>query len=175
LNQLKIQNISLQKQRQLHTNYETGSQRSNMKAAISQSIAYSYSLLVHPTIRSDQNVTIVSLYKAPPRNTKLEPVLHHYNTCLLKLRYPRHISTWDTGRNTCECRHQVKCPHAQHRKSELPLWFQLRWSAQGLQAEAGTNSSCHKSFGSRLFCYHVTWRGKKSNNTERKKKKIAAT
>lgn len=142
-----------------------------MKAAISQSIAYSYSLLVDPTIRSDQNVTIISLYKVPQRNTKLEPILHHYNMCLLILRYPRHISTWDTQAET-----YVKCPpiykHAQQ-KSELPLGFQLRRSAQGLQAEAGTNSSCHKSFGSRLFCYHVTWKKIKQYRTQKRKKKCS--
>lgn len=63
-----------------------------------------------------------------------------------------------------------------HRESKLPLGFQSRWSAQGLQAEAGTNGSCHKSFGSCLFCSHVKYQEKKILiQNSKKKKKITAT
>ena len=76
-----------------------------MKAAISQSIAYGNSLLVHPTIRSDQNVTIFSLYKVPQRNTMLEPILHHYNPCFAQIKISKkYFHMRRPGRNTSECR-----------------------------------------------------------------------
>jgi hypothetical protein len=37
-------------------------------------------------------------------------------------------------------------------QTHIPLGSQLRWSEHGVQEEAGTKGSCHKSFGSRLFC-----------------------
>lgn len=54
------------------------------------------------------------------RNTMLEPVWHHHNTCIYSnVKHPRHFHMRHAGRNASQCRHQVKYPTAyKHKHTE---------------------------------------------------------
>jgi hypothetical protein len=66
-----------------------------MKAATGQSITYSYSLLVHPPICSDQNVTIISLYEReiPCQNQFCTTITHYLLKCETSKTFPHETET----------------------------------------------------------------------------------